>query len=153
FWPSRARRMMPPLASSLPEIGRNRTLTSTSAKAWSSSSATAHGCVSTVWASTGRPDEVRRTQRPVTNFHFGLSLANSSFTVTFPSAAAPLRMTGTSASSASMRAAGVHQHLLCVLLESAHRQVPRLRPDRQLTLTPQYLATGLRLTTHPALST
>ena len=128
--------MMPPLASSLPEIGRNRTLTSTSAKAWSSSSATAHGCVSTVWASTGRPDEVCRTQRPVTNFHFGLSLANSSFTVTFPSAAAPLRMTGTSASSAIMRAAGVNQIFMCVLLERAHRTVPRIRRGGLLPLPP-----------------
>src|SRR5262245_35020848 len=79
--------MSPPLASSLPEIGRKRTETSTSPNFWSSSSATAHGWVSAVWARTWRPPEARRTHWPATNFHFGFSSPRSYFTDVLSSAA------------------------------------------------------------------
>src|SRR5215813_13693844 len=79
--------MIPPLASSLPEIGRKRTETSTSPNFWSSSSATAHGWVSAVWARTWRPPEARRTHWPATNFHFGFSSPRSYFTDVLSSAA------------------------------------------------------------------
>src|SRR5207237_9803427 len=76
-----------PLASSLPETGRKRTETSTSAKRWSSRRATAHGCVSAVWASTCRPPEARRAHWPATYCHFGLSEPRSYFMVVFSPAA------------------------------------------------------------------
>src|SRR5262245_42862518 len=79
--------MIPPLASSLPETGRKRTETSTSLNLWSSSTATAHGCVSTVCARTCRPSDVRRTQCPVTNFHLVFSTPRSYFMVVFSPAA------------------------------------------------------------------
>src|SRR5262245_17907503 len=79
--------MMPPLASSLPEIGRKRTETSTSANFWSSSRAMAHGWVSAVWAKTWRPPDARRTHWPATNFHFGFSTPRSYFMAVLSSAA------------------------------------------------------------------
>src|SRR5215510_4103381 len=79
--------MIPPLASSLPEIGRKRTETSTSANFWSSSRATAHGWVSAVWAKTWPPPDARRIHWPATNFHFGFSAPRSYFTAVLSSAA------------------------------------------------------------------
>src|SRR5262249_43643492 len=67
--------------------GRKRTEMSTSPNFWSSSSATAHGCVSAVWARTWRPPEARRTHWPATNFHFAFSSPRSYFTEVLSSAA------------------------------------------------------------------
>src|SRR6266849_1903337 len=93
--------MMPPLASSLPDTGRKRTETSTSANFWSSSTATAHGCVSTVWARTWRPPDARRTHWPATNFHLGFSEPRSYFTVIVSPAAMANVVTPTSNTAAS----------------------------------------------------
>src|SRR6266446_431989 len=75
--------MIPPLASSLPETGRKRTVRSMSSNFLSSRIATAQGWVSTSWASTWRPPDGRRVQCPATNFHFGFSLPRSSFMLVF----------------------------------------------------------------------
>src|SRR6266481_673018 len=75
--------MIPPLASSLPETGRKRTVRSMSSNFLSSRIATAQGWVSTSWASTWRPPDGRRVQCPATNFHLRLSLPRSSFMLVF----------------------------------------------------------------------
>src|SRR5947207_2876366 len=79
--------MRPPRGASWPETGRRRTETSTSPNVWSSSKATAQGWVSTVWASTWRPPDARRTHWPATNFHFEFSAPRSYFTVVVSPAA------------------------------------------------------------------
>src|SRR5262245_26192948 len=73
--------MIPPLASSRPDTGRNRTETSMSPNFLSSSTATAQGCVSTVCARTLRSPDGRRTHWPATNFHFEFSAPRSYFIV------------------------------------------------------------------------
>src|SRR5215467_396081 len=73
--------MIPPLASSRPDTGRNRTETSRSANFLSSSTATAQGCVSMVCARTLRSPDGRRTHWPATNFHFAFSAPRSYFIV------------------------------------------------------------------------
>src|SRR5262249_25622368 len=95
--------MMPPLASSRPDTGRKRTEMSASENFLSSSTATAHGWVSTVCASTWRFSDGRRTHCPATNFHFGFSAPRSYFIVVLSPAAAANVAVDTKTSSASTR--------------------------------------------------
>src|SRR5215813_12950855 len=95
--------MMSPLASSLPDTGRKRTEMSASENFLSSKTATAHGWVSSVCASTWRFSEGRRTHCPATNFHFGSSAPRSYFIVVLSPAAAANVAVDTNASSASTR--------------------------------------------------